>query len=392
METTNVHKRNAKALTDGMKYIVNQGGARSSKTFSVLQLILIICQSAKKPTIFSVVSQSLPHLRRGAIRDFQNILKTDGIWNEENWRRGDLIYTVGKAQIEFFSVDDPGKVYGPSRDFLFVNEANRIEYETFLQLAVRTRKTIFLDYNPTHEFWVHNELLNRPDVAYIHSTFKDNPYIEPSIVSELIHAGNRNENFRRVFVEGEIGVIEGVVFDNWSEGTTDDYPDGYFPTIYGQDFGFSKDPTTLVEVQIDSKNRKLYLKELFYRVGLNTAQIIDLDKHYAGPRLIIADSAEPRLISELQAAGLNIRPATKGQGSITAGLSLMASYELIVHPESVNLKKELRNYVYLDRGSQLVIDDFNHLIDASRYAVGYYFDKQNYSQPISIIKQRQNRI
>jgi phage terminase large subunit len=390
MKMTNVFDRNFDALTDGKKHVVNQGSARSSKTYSILQLLYFLAEKSKQPLLISVVSQSLPHLKRGAIRDFQNFLKSDDLWNEDNWRRGDLIYSVGKSQIEFFSVDNAGKVYGPARDYLFMNESNRIDWEIYLQLSIRTRSTCFSDFNPTHEFWAHSELIPRPDVAYIHSTFRDNDYLEESIKNELIEAGKRNENFRRVFVEGEIGVIEGVVFDNWSEGEA--AADQDLPRIFGMDFGFSQDPTALVEVKIDNPGKRLYLRELLYKPGLNTDQIGHLVKAHAGGALVIADSAEPRLISELQAKGINVRPAVKGQGSISAGISLMQSFELIVHPESHNLKKELRNYVFLDKGSRLTIDAFNHLIDAGRYACSFYFDKSNFQMPISTYKLRPTRI
>ena len=389
MKTTEVFGMNLEAYNARKKYLVNQGSARSSKTFSILQLLVSICQNSRKPLVISVVSQTLPHLKRGAIRDFQIFMKEDDLWNEDDWRRGDLIYTIGKCQIEFFSCDDAGKVYGAARDILFVNEANRIDHDIFLQLAIRTRGAIFIDYNPTHEFWAHTELIGRPDVEYIHSTFKDNPYIEPSIVRELIEAGKRNENFRRVFVEGEIGIIEGVVFDNWSEGLPPD--DNDLPTLFGQDYGFSNDPTTLVEVKIDNKNKRLYLKELLYKTGLNTEDIFKIDKALAGNGLIIGDSAEPRLITELQSRGVNIRPAIKGQGSISAGISLMQSFEMVVHPDSHNLKKELRNYVFLDKGSKLVIDEFDHILDGIRYTLLYYFDKSA-AQPVQTYKLRPSRI
>jgi phage terminase large subunit len=389
MKMTNVFDRNFDALTSEKKHIVNQGSARSSKTFSILQLLYLTALRSKTPLLISVVSQTLPHLKRGAIRDFQNFLKTDGYWNEDAWRRGDFIYSVGCSEIEFFSVDNAGKVYGPARDYLFVNEANRIEWEIYLQLSIRTRLTCFIDYNPTREFWAHTELLIRPDVAYIHSTFKDNDYIEQSIVNELIEAGKRNENFRRVFVEGEIGQIEGTVFDNWSEGLQ---PDIELPVLFGQDYGFSNDPTTLVRVVIDDRNRKLYLTELLYKAGLNTDNILHVNRSLCGNGLIIGDSAEPRLIDELLNRGCNIRAAVKGQGSISAGIMAMQDYELIVHPDSHNLKKELRNYVWIDNKSGLVIDDFNHLIDAARYALTYYKNQNNAPKTIETFTYRKTRI
>jgi phage terminase large subunit len=363
---TKVFGENAEAFRLGKRYIINQGSARSSKTYSILQLLHFVAQT-EKPRLISIVSKTLPHLKRGAIRDFLDYLKKTEQFEDKNWAKGELIYTIGKSQIEFFSVDQPDKVYGPARDILFCNEVNRIDEETFRQLAIRTRETIFTDFNPTHEFYMHTDYMNRANAKFIHSTFADNPYLDENIVLELIEAGKRNTNFQKVFVEGVIGYVEGVVFENWSIGEFDDS----LQYAFGQDYGFSKDPTTLIKVAIDKKNKKLYLHECFYKQGLSTQQIYELNKTYAGNSLIVGDSSEPRLIDELSRMGLNIKGAEKGQGSVSAGLLAMQDYDIVITEESQNLHKEMRNYVWLDSGSKLVIDDFNHGIDAGRYIFQY---------------------
>ena len=189
----------------------------------------------------------------------------------------------------------------------------------------------------------------------------------------MYEAGKRNANFQKVFVEGEIGTIEGVVFDNWQIGEFDNN----LQFIFGQDFGFSNDPTTLVKVAIDNNKRLIYIEELLYKTGLSTDQIYQLNKSFAENNLIIADSAEPRLIYELKQKGLNIKEAEKGQGSVSAGLLAMQDYTLIVSEKSVNLQRELKNYVWLDGSAKLVIDDFNHCIDAIRYAFRFLNKKNN---------------
>jgi phage terminase large subunit len=306
--------------------------------------------------LISVVSQTLPHLKRGAIRDFLDYLITTGQYDDNAWSRGALTYTIGNSTIEFFSVDQPDKVYGAARDILFCNEVNSINEEAFRQLAIRTRDKIFVDYNPTHEFYIHTDYKNRENAKYIHSTFKKNPYLSKEIITELIEAGKRNANFQKVFVEGEIGTIEGTVFNNWDIGDFDTS----LQYAFGQDYGFSNDPTTLVKIAINKDKKRIYLKECFYLKGLSTDQIFELNRTHAADSLIIGDSAEPRLIDELRKKGNNIKPAEKGQGSVSAGLLALQDYDLIVTPDSVNLQRELRNYVWLDRGSKLVIDDFNH--------------------------------
>lgn len=366
-KTTDVFSKNLEAYNLGFRHIPNQGSARSSKTFSILQLLYLIAKYSKQPLLISVVSESLPHLKRGAIRDFKQFMLDSGEWNDEKWSKGNFIYEVNQSQIEFFSCDVAGKVHGPSRDILFINECNRIDFETAQQLIIRTRKCCFYDYNPVCEFWVHNEIIPRKDCKYIHSTFLDNPYLDISIAKELIYAGKRNENFKKVYVLGEIGTVEGTVFNDWEIGEFIDTGQ----IIFGQDYGFSNDPTTLIKISVDSNHRIVYCEECFYKPGLSTNQIFELNKSYALNHLIIGDSAEPRLIDELKKLGLNIKGAEKGQGSVSVGLLALQDYKLIVSEKSVNLQKELRNYIWLDKGSKLVIDDYNHLIDALRYAFSY---------------------
>jgi phage terminase large subunit len=359
---TEVFDDNALAFTEGFRYIINQGSARSSKTFSILQLLYKIANK-EKARVISVVSQTLPHLKRGAIRDFLDYLISTGQYDDKAWNRSNMTYTVKNSIIEFFSVDQPDKVYGAARDILFCNEVNSINEEAFRQLAIRTRETIFTDYNPTHEFYMNTDYMLRDNAKYIHSTFKKNPYLSDEIIKELVEAGKRNPNFQKVFVEGEVGEIEGTVFNNWEIGEFD--KDLQF--AYGQDYGFSSDPTTLIKIAIDKKNRIIYAHECFYLKGLSTNQIYRLNNQHANNSLIVGDSAEPRLIKELKELGNNIMPCEKGQGSVSAGLLAMQDYKIILTPTSHNLHKEFRNYVWLDSGSKLVIDDFNHGIDSIRY-------------------------
>ena len=367
---TRVFERNLKAYLDGYRYIINQGSARSSKTYSILQLLYLIAKKQKKRVI-SVVSKTLPHLKRGALRDFLDYLYTTGQYDDSTYNRSTLTFNINNSIIEFFSVDQPAKVYGAARDILFVNEVNSISEDVFRQLAIRTRERIFVDYNPTHEFYIHTDYMRRENACYIHSTFRENPFLSQEIINELLTAGERNENFRKVFVEGQIGSIEGVVFEKWEVGEFDER----LPVTFGQDYGFVNDPTTLVKMAIDNKRKLLYICECFYKKNMTTSQIYEANNAYAGNSLIVGDSAEPRLIAELRKMGNNIVEAIKGQGSVSAGLLSMMDYRIIVTKDSYNLINELRNYVWLDN-SKLVIDAYNHCIDAARYAFSYYSKKR----------------
>jgi len=316
-----------------------------------------------------VVSATLPHLKRGAIRDFNDILLRSGLYSDSSWNKTSLTYSIGSSLIEFFSVDQPEKVYGASRDILFINEANHIDEERARQLIIRTRGTIFFDFNPTSQFYVHTDYLLRPEAYYIHSIYKDNPYLEEAIVHELLEAGKRNANFKRVFVDGEVGKLEGVVFDNWDIGEFDTSLD----FILGQDFGYASDPSTLVKIAVDEGKKIIYLDECFYKNGLTTNSLFELNRQYAGNRLIVADRSNPRLIDELKALGNNIVPAVSADGSgvISTGLLTMQDYMIIVTENSTNLMNELKTYVWLDERGKLAIDKFNHAIDAARYGFMY---------------------
>ena len=369
IKTTKVFEKNLKAYVDGNRYIINQGGARSSKTYSIVQLLILIAMYQKKETYVSIVSATLPHLKRGAMRDFFSVLQSLNMYDENSYNRTDKIYRINKTQIEFFSVDTAEKVYGSSRDLLFINEANNIDEERARQLVIRTKGTVFFDFNPTCEFYCHTDYMTRNNSTYIHSTFADNPYLDENIKQELHEAGERNQNFKRVFVDGEIGVPQDLIFTNWEIGVFDETLD----VVFGEDYGYSNDPTTLVKIAVDDKKHVIYLDECYYKKGLTTKQIFELNKQYAGDRLIVGDRSEVRLIDELRFMGNNIVAAdnTDGAGLISTGLITMQDYLLVVTPTSTNLQSELKSYVWLDERGKMAIDKFNHAIDASRYGFMY---------------------
>lgn len=346
---------------------VIQGGTSSSKTFSILQILIFYC--LKQPFHISVVAESIPHLRRGALKDFIKIMAMANILDEKRFNKSTLTYLFPNGGIiEFFSADQPDKLRGARRDILFINECNNIEYEAFLQMEVRTSKFVFLDYNPTHEFWVHDEIMKADslvDFGFIKLTYKDNEALQPEIVKS-IESKKNNEWWWTVYGLGEVGRLEGAIFKNWEEGAFDES----LPYGLGLDFGWSPDPTALSKVAINEKKKIIYLKELCYANNLTQENICDvLRVNTIKNDMIIADSADQRMIESIYQRGYNISAAEKGAGSIRDGIMFIQDYKIIVTPESYNFKKELQNYCWSDRRAGIPVDKFNHLCDSMRYAI-----------------------
>lgn len=292
----------------------------------------------------SVVSESVPHLRRGAIKDFLKIMIDTGRYVDTNWNRTLLKYTFSNGSyIEFFSVEQPDKLRGARRHILYINECNNIDFESYNQLAIRTSDEIWLDFNPTNEFWAHTELAHDEDAEWITLTYKDNEALSESIVKEIEKAKLKAEtseywaNWWRVYGLGLTGSLEGVIFTNYK--IIQDLPADARYISSGLDFGFSNDPTAIVDVY--KYNEKRILDEVLYNTGLVNSEIA---KYLKGKTY--ADSAEPKSIEEIKRAGKSIFPTLKGKDSINYGIQLMQSQQYLVTARSTNLIKELRNYMW----------------------------------------------
>jgi phage terminase large subunit len=358
-----------------------QGGSSSSKTFTIIPFLIDYANKNAGKEI-SIVSESIPHLRRGAIRDFVKIMEWVGLMDYSAWNKSTLTYYFPNGSfIEFFSGDQPDKMRGARRDVLFVNEANNIGWETYYQLAIRTREFIYIDFNPTAEFWAHTELQNQPDVDFIILTYRDNEALEASIINEFKKAEEKAKtseywaNWVRVYVNGEIGSLQGVVFDNWKQ--CDSIPQQARLLGYGCDFGYSNDPSTLVAVY--QLNNEFYYDELIYQKGLLNSDLARLIKQHP-TAMIYADSAEPKSIQEIKNYGIRITATEKGADSIMHGISKMQQAPFYVTKRSLNLIKELRAYTWAtDKAGATLnkpIDAFNHAIDAMRY---YHLGQGKYS-------------
>lgn len=345
------------------------GGTSAGKTFGILP-ILIDYAIAHPGSEISVVSESVPHLRRGALKDFLKIIIALGRYQPSMFNKSVLKYTFPNGSyIEFFSTDQPDKLRGARRDILYVNEANNIQWEAYQQLAIRTKDIIWIDFNPTHEFWAHTELQDDPDSELLRLTYKDNEALSENIVKEIEKAKEKAKtseywaNWWNVYGLGLQGMLEGVVFSNWK--TIQALPSEARLIGCGLDFGYSNDPTALVGIY--KYNDKRILHEILYKKGLVNQEIAP----FIPKTTIWADSAEPKSIEEIRRLGHDIRPVDKGKDSIMFGIQTMQTQEYLVTESSTNLLKELRNYCYdTDKNGKTLnkpIDDYNHAIDAVRY-------------------------
>lgn len=350
-----------------------QGGTSSSKTYSILLALIHLAQEDEQPTLTSVVSESFPHLKRGAIKDFIDIMTGLNLFKDSQWNKTDYTYTFETgSKIEFFSADQPDKVRGPRRNRLFINECNNIPYDTFDQLEVRTSEFVFLDYNPVTEFWVHEEIFpDRNDYDFIILTYRDNEALPPEIVKSI--EGRRHKrNWWKVYGEGQLGEIEGKIYTDWK--IIDEIPHEARLERRGLDFGYSMHESALVDVYY--YNGGYIFDEQFYQKQMSNKDIADFILECKQPdTLVIADSAEPKSIDEIKSYKVNIKPCEKGKDSIRQGIQRIQDLSISITKHSTNLIKEYRNYVWATDRLGAVLkpnipeDEFNHLMDALRYAM-----------------------
>lgn len=358
-----------------------QGGSSASKTVSIVLYLIHLSQSDKKPTLASIVSESLPHLKRGSMRDFLMIMKEHDYYQDKRWNKSDFTYTFETgSKIEFFSVDQPDKVRGPRRDRLFINEANNIPYETFDQLEIRTKDFVYLDWNPTNEFWFYTEVLNRRhDVEHLILTYLDNEALPKSIV-ESIELRRDRKGWWQVYGLGQLGEVEGKIFKDWQ--IIDEIPHRARLERYGIDFGYTNDPTAIVAVYYYDGG--YILDEITFLKGLSNKQIADTLKNVA-QALCVADSAEPKSIDEIKSYGINIIGAEKGPDSIRNGIQLVQDQRMSVTKRSTNIIKEYRNYLWeTDKdGKILNVPEgiWNHSMDALRYAMSSIIKTPKFVMP-----------
>lgn len=393
MVNVEIHKSIWDLLANETRFFILTGGRGSGKSFEVGRFVSLLSFEPNHKILFTRQTMTSAHL--SIIPEFEEKIELLDVKECFSINRSEILNTDSKSEIIFKGLKTSSgdqtaalkSLQGVSTWVL--DEAEELTDETTfdkINLSIRKKgvqNRVILILNPsTKEHWIYKRFFEqagvqegftgiKDNVTYIHTTYLDNvENLDESFLNEIQRIKTTNpKKYNHVIMGGWLDKAEGVVFTNWKYGNFN--PDN-LQTSFGQDFGFSIDPTTLVEVAIDKIKRKIYVKECFYKTKLTTTDIALLNLEYANKNLIVADSAEPRLIAELKSKGCNIKATEKGAGSISAGIALMQDYELIIEENSINIAKELNNYVYADKGAKLFRDDFNHAIDSIRYNVFFH--------------------
>ena len=366
---TQVLSWNLDAINDtSIRFIINQGGSRSSKTYSLCQMIVVYCLS-NPGKIVSIVRKSFPSLRRTVMRDFLEVLKNLNLYSEAQHQKTTNEYTFQNgSMVEFFGADDGQKIRGSKRDILWANESNELDFEEFNQLNMRTTEKLIFDFNPSMNFhWLY-DLVSRPDTKLIHSTYKDNPFLAEAQIKEIENLITVDEGYYKIYALGERGTGKTTIYTHWQyyevEGEITE-------TYYGLDFGFNH-PTSLI--QVDVFDNKAYVKELIYKEGLTSTDLLILMDFVKvnKSKEIICDSARPEIIEDLKRKGYNAKGAIK---DVKDGIDSVKSTELFIHKESINIIKEIGAYKWKTNGD-IVLDEpvklYDDAMDAMRYAIHWW--------------------
>jgi phage terminase large subunit len=367
IEHTEVFTRNWNCLNDDkVRFIFNQGGSRSSKTYSICQMLIVYCLSNPKKGV-SIIRKSFPTLRASIMRDFFSIMKELELYDERSHSRTEHIYTFDNGSwVEFFSIDDEQKVRGRKRDILFCNEANEIEFDEFNQLVMRTSGKVIMDYNPSDtEHWIY-DIINQDNSVLVKSTYKDNPFLTKEQVEYIENLINVDENYYKIYALGERPTSQSRIYTHFKQYVDDLQYEDY---CYGLDFGFNH-PSALILTNF--KDNKIFVKELIYKSGLTTADLIKMmsELNIDKSKPIYCDSARPEVIEEIRRAGFY--KATLSNKNVKEGIDKIKSMEVFIHIESVNLWREYRMYSWRTYKNMILdepIKENDDAMDALRYSV-----------------------
>jgi phage terminase large subunit len=367
-----------------------QGGTGASKTISILQDLIDLAQRDKDPTLTSIVSESVPHLKKGCIRDFKNIMQHHNYWREDRWQETDKIYTFESgSQIEFFGAEQADKLRGGRRDRLYINECNNVSFSAFEELEVRTKDLVYLDWNPVGDFWFYQLKEERNDIDHIILTYMDNESLPEATVASIEQRKGRPD-WWQVYGLGQLGVLEGKIYTDWL--IIDHVPHEARLERYGLDFGYSNDPTAIVAVYYH--NGGYILDEIVYQKGLSNKNISDILKNQ-DTGMIIADCAEPKSIDEIRAYGLPIFPTDKGKDSKKFGIDVVRQQRISITKNSLNGIKEYRNYLwFIDKDGNkdnTRTDGADDFLDAVRYAICSIVPALRQSNTIILQQERFNK-
>lgn len=350
------------------------GGTSASKTISILVWLIDYCQRPQERLKLATVgSESFPHLKKGAMLDFEMIMKDRGYWNDDRWNKSEHTYTFETGnKLEFSSFDTYGKAHGPRRDILFVNEANNMPYNIVDQLITRTREIVWLDWNPSQEFWFYTEMLGlRDDIDFITLTYKDNEALDETTIQE-IESHKHNKQWWTVYGLGQLGTLESQIYKNWT--LIDEVPQEAKLVRRGLDFGYSVDPTVLEDIY--SWNDSFIIDERLYQKGLSNKSIADFIVNEPEKVMTVADSSEPKSIDEIASYGVLITGAQKGAGSVYQGIQFVQAQKIFVTKRSVKTIKAQRNYIFFTDNDGRITNDpddsiheWSNPMDAVRYGL-----------------------
>ena len=360
-----------KNLNANTRIVVNQGGTRSSKTYSLAQLIILKALQ-EQGKVYTICRKTLPALKGTAYKDFFNILEEHNLYNPNKHNKSELTYKLNNNEIEFISVDMPQKIRGRKRNILWLNEANEFSFEDWIQLSLRTTENIYLDFNPSDPYsWIYDNVMNREDCTFIKSTYLDNPFLPDETIKEIERLRDLDSNYWKIYGLGNMAQPTETIFRQFE--VCNNIPTEAELVAIGMDFGYSNDPTAIAEVF--KLNDDLYINELVYSKGLTNQDIAQRLKELNITRQteIIADSAEPKSIEELYRQGFNVKGAKKGADSINMGIDILRRFKLHITKSSTNALNEFKYYKWLtDKNGHIVnkpaTNQQDHLIDAVRYA------------------------
>jgi phage terminase large subunit len=343
-----------------------QGGTRSGKTYNVLTWFIVKLLQEKGKTL-TICRSSLPSIKGSVMRDFIEILSKYGLYSEEKHNKTENIYFLGGNVVEFVSTDQPQKIRGRKRNYLFINEANEVNYESWMQLSLRTTEKIVIDYNPSDYYsWIYDKVVPREDADFTITTYLDNPFLEKGIIEEIERLKAADHEYWRVYGLGERAISQATIYTHWKRRRN--FPDGG-DVFYGLDFGFNNQ-TALVRVK--NFDGELFVDQLIYDTKMSTALLIDRMRSLGLDRNseIYADPAEPKTISEVNKAGFNLKSAVK---DVYAGINKVKSFPLHIRSESLDLLDEIKNYKWKTDTDGNTLDEpvkfRDHLMDSMRYAI-----------------------
>ena len=367
LQGTIVLQKNLNATT---RIVVNQGGTRSSKTYSLAQLIILRALQ-EQGKVYTICRKTLPALKSSAYRDFFNILEHHNLYNPNKHNKSELTYKLNNNLIEFISVDMSDKVRGRQRQVLWMNEATEFTMDDFVQLSLRCTENIYLDFNPSDPYsWIYDKVMTRDDCTFIKSTYLDNPFLPEETIKEIERLKQLDSNYWKIYGLGDMAQPTETIYRQFE--ISNNIPNDAELIAIGMDFGYSNDPTAIAEVF--KLNDDLYINELLYSKGLTNQDIanklreLNITRHIE----IIADSAEPKSIEELYRQGFNIKGAKKGADSINMGIDVLRRFKLHITKNSTNALNEFKYYKWLtDKNGHIVnkpaTNQQDHILDAVRY-------------------------